>query len=174
MGTGASLGGPGTRLVVEPTGGAIECITFGDSFNNPPHGVLGGTPGSGGGQYVEGTDGKRRYFTVSGRVLIEPGEKWVGISSGGGGYGNPHERDPGRVLDDAVQGIISRETALSTFGVSLTGEGRNLKVDEEATAAERARLGSESRPRIEPTEPGTSKWASEHMRPGDEMLVNPT
>lgn len=174
MGMGASLGGPGTRLVVESTGGPIECITFGDSFNNPPHGVLGGTPGSGGGQYVEGTDGKRRYFSVSGRVLIEPGEKWVGISSGGGGYGNPLERDPVRVLDDAVQGIISRESALGVFGVSLSGEGRKLTVDEDATSAERARLGSEPRPLIEPTKPATSKWASKHMRPGDEMLVNPT
>lgn len=174
MGMGASLGGPGTRLVIEPTGGAIECITFGDSFANPPHGVLGGTPGFGGGQYVEGVDGKRRYFTVSGRMPIEPGEKWVGISSGGGGYGSPLDREPERVLDDVRQGFISREQGEEVFGVVLTGDGQSLAVDEAATADRRAVLGETPRPMISPTSPSSSNWLTDNMRPGDEMLVNPT
>src|SRR4029079_15271504 len=54
MGFGRWIGGPGTRLVVRSLAGAMECVTFGDGVANPPHGVLGGTPGHGGGAYVEG------------------------------------------------------------------------------------------------------------------------
>ncbi|MGH2542647.1 MAG: hydantoinase B/oxoprolinase family protein, partial [Ardenticatenaceae bacterium] len=36
---------------------------------------------------------------------------------GGGGYGNPFERDPGRVLDDVVNGYVSIEAAERDYGV---------------------------------------------------------
>ena len=48
---------PGRGSWCTPTGpGEMECITFGDGMANPPHGVIGGTPGCGGGAYVEDAD----------------------------------------------------------------------------------------------------------------------
>jgi N-methylhydantoinase B len=173
MGFGKSLGGPGTRLAIEPIQGPIECITFGDSFANPPHGVLGGTPGSGGGQYVEAADGSRRYFSVSGRVVVEPGEKWVGISTGGGGYGSPLERDTARVLADVRTGFVSRDAARDVFGTVIVEKDGELGVDEEQTVALRTELGAVERPMVEPTGPSSSEWLNERMRPEDQFLVNP-
>lgn len=176
MGFGATNGGPGTRLAIEPTHGAVECITFGDSFANPPHGVLGGTPGAGGGQYVEAADGRRRYFSVSGRVVIEPGERWVGASSGGGGYGNPLERDAQRVVRDVHDGFVSRAAAENVYGVVVrdAAAGGGVVLDAEATAARRAELARVERPLVDPSAPSASTWLAERQRPGDTFVANPT
>ncbi len=48
---------------------------------------------------------------------------------GGGGYGPPEERDPGRVLRDVCEGKVSSERARSIYRVAI--EGRQL--DESAT-----------------------------------------
>lgn len=176
MGFGATNGGPGTRLAIEPTHGAVECITFGDSFANPPHGVLGGTPGAGGGQYVEAADGRRRYFSVSGRVVIEPGERWVGASSGGGGYGNPLERDAQRVVRDVHDGFVSRAAAENVYGVVVrdAAAGGGVVLDAEATATRRAELARVERPLVDPSAPSASTWLAERQRPGDTFVANPT
>jgi N-methylhydantoinase B len=67
---------------------------------------------------------------------------------GGGGYGDPFQRDPGAVLEDALDEIVSVEGALRDYGVVLTGsvEDLTLAIDEEATArvrAERSELEAE-------------------------------
>jgi N-methylhydantoinase B len=41
-------------------------------------------------------------------------------SSGGGGYGDPLERDVDRVLADLTEGVITRETAERVYGVVLS------------------------------------------------------
>ena len=41
---------------------------------------------------------------------------------GGGGYGDPHERDPSLVLEDVLLGYYSVEAARKKFGVVLGGE----------------------------------------------------
>ncbi len=62
-------------------------------------------------------------------------------SPGGGGYGNPLERAPARVLRDLRDGLISRETAENTYGVVV--DRRAWTVDETATHAKRAALNAE-------------------------------
>ena len=64
------------------------------------------------------------------------------MTSGGGGYGHPRERDPALVLDDVLEGWVSRERAESEYGVVLRPGGAEgeLEIDEEATGALRARL----------------------------------
>ena len=56
---------------------------------------------------------------------------------GGAGLGDPIDRDPERVLEDFVDGYVSREMARSTYGVVIDGEGLNAEVDADATAARR-------------------------------------
>ena len=55
-------------------------------------------------------------------------------TSGGGGWGNPIERDPQAVLHDVLEGLVSTEAAEREYGVVIAG-GR---VDDEATARLRA------------------------------------
>jgi N-methylhydantoinase B len=57
--------------------------------------------------------------------------------SGAGGYGPPFERDPARVLEDALDGYVSLEQAREAYGVVI--DPRTMTVDLPAT--EKARHG---------------------------------
>ena len=61
------------------------------------------------------------------------GDCFVCVGPAGGGYGNPLKRDPGRVLDDVLDGIITRDTAERDYGVVISEAGA---VDHEATTAQ--------------------------------------
>jgi N-methylhydantoinase B len=68
-------------------------------------------------------------------------------TTGGGGWGDPLDRDPALVVRDVVWRKVSPEAALRAYGVVLTGavdadDGGPLGFDADATTAERA-----SRPR---------------------------
>jgi N-methylhydantoinase B len=55
--------------------------------------------------------------------------------AGGGGYGDPLDREPERVATDVANGLLSQERALDAYGVVVDEHGT---VDREATR--RARL----------------------------------
>lgn len=55
---------------------------------------------------------------------------------GGGGYGDPLEREPGRVLWDVVNRLVSPEMAEEVYGVVI----REARVDETATSERRAAI----------------------------------
>ncbi|WP_237447935.1 hydantoinase B/oxoprolinase family protein [Nocardioides flavescens] len=61
-------------------------------------------------------------------------------TTGGGGWGDPLQRDPELVVRDVVWRKVSPEAALSSYGVVLTGsvDDDSLSFDADATAAERA------------------------------------
>ena len=54
-------------------------------------------------------------------------------TGGGGGFGDPMQRDPEKVLSDVVDGYITAEQAKDDYGVSVSGNP--LKIDREATEA---------------------------------------
>jgi len=58
-------------------------------------------------------------------VLIE--------SAGGGGFGNPLEREPDLVRRDAELGLVSEEAARHRYGVVLTTSGGRVSVDAAGT-----------------------------------------
>ncbi len=176
MGAGESIGGAGVRLSLASKSGEMECITFGDGCSNPPHGTVGGRPGIGGGQYVEQRDnGKRRYVSASGHVRIAPNEFYVGVSTGGGGYGNPLERDAELVRRDVRDELISRETAKDIFGVVVTTDF-NPKLDVAATSEQRSKLAQCKVNLVHPTAPAADaegEWVRAQLREGDVFLNNP-
>lgn len=59
---------------------------------------------------------------------------------GGGGYGDPFERDPAAVLEDVLDELVSVEGARRDYGVALVGDvgDLSLEVDAAATAELRA------------------------------------
>ena len=63
------------------------------------------------------------------------------VTTGGGGWGDPLEREPDPVLRDVIQGKVSQHAARAEYGVVLLdgGDGADLRVDEAASAALRAR-----------------------------------
>lgn len=58
------------------------------------------------------------------------------VFAGGGGFGNPRERDPASVLEDVRNGLVSVEAAREIYGVVVSGDLRS--VDEPATDTLRA------------------------------------
>jgi len=55
--------------------------------------------------------------------------------AGGGGFWNPLERDPERMLDDVRAGYVSLEAARQDYGVVIRQRGRHFELDLEATRA---------------------------------------
>jgi N-methylhydantoinase B len=173
MGLGEWIGGPGVRFVLRPFH-EVDAIYVGDGLDNPPCGLLGGTAGAGGGTFVESRQsGRRRFFGPEVYARVGPDDLWVGVSTGGGGYGDPLARPPARVRDDVRDGLYGRETALHVFGVVLAGE--EDAVDEAATEAARRRLAGArgELPLWLPGEPAASSWRTRTMRDGDEIALVP-
>ena len=70
-------------------------------------------------------------------ITLQPDETVLSHTSGGGGYGPPHERPPKKVAHDLAEGWISRERAAEAYGVLADDDGA---VDEAATAKRRKAL----------------------------------
>jgi N-methylhydantoinase B len=89
-----------------------------------------------------GRDGSLTALPACYGVALEPGEFVVSHSAGGGGYGPPFERDPGRVLHDLREGWITAVRARSVYGVVTTGDAADdtLAVDAAATQSLRSQM----------------------------------
>ena len=171
MGLGEYIGGSGVRFSLQPLYGPMENIYNSDGLRNPPFGALGATPGAGGGSYIEEhSTMQRRFLPAEVHVEVSPDESWAGISSGGGGYGNPLDRPIEQVCKDVRDGLYTAERAHEIYGVVLVGE-LDPVIDEPATEEARrliARLQKdEGVPLTLPNRPGASTWLEDNMRPGD-------
>jgi N-methylhydantoinase B len=102
----------------------------------PAFGVLGGMSGFPVGAWID-RDGEIEDFDSPGKISGHHVEERAMVmirSAGGGGYGDPLERDPERVAVDVEEGYVSEQAARQLYGVVLRPDG---SVD--ATASERAR-----------------------------------
>jgi N-methylhydantoinase B len=68
---------------------------------------------------------------------LVPGDRMTFMLSGGGGYGDPLDRDPNRVLDDVLAGLVSIEKAFEDYGVVI--DPQTLEINVPATTAQRTR-----------------------------------
>ena len=98
----------------------------------PPWGVAGGKAARPGNVAVNGVPVPERAI----EVILKPGDRLTVTMNGGGGYGDPFERDPENVLGDWVDGYVSLEAARTEYGVAIDPASR--AIDEAATAALRA------------------------------------
>jgi len=103
----------------------------------PVKGVAGGGDGSPNRWTFDPDTAHEREETGLGYLVpLEPEHCWA-FQLGGGGWGDPLERDPGAVLDDVLDGYVSAEGARRDYGVVLRADG--CAIDREGTEAERAR-----------------------------------
>ncbi len=78
------------------------------------------------------TAGDTSFHRDDAARTLTPADTSLRVSSGGGGgWGEPFERDPQRVLEDVLEGYVSRESAREAYGVCLNDAG--TVVDIEAT-----------------------------------------
>jgi N-methylhydantoinase B len=62
------------------------------------------------------------------------------VTTGGGGWGDPLEREPERVLRDVVQAKVSVEAARTAYGVVIVDHAGEPAVDEAATVKLRTEM----------------------------------
>jgi N-methylhydantoinase B len=77
-----------------------------------------------------------------GEVTLHRGETVLSYTAAGGGYGDPLDREPERVLRDLAEGWITAERAHDVYGVVVDERG---ELDAEATRTRRAARGADSR-----------------------------
>ena len=120
----------------------MQAFYFADFAIDPAEGVLGGGAGALAGARKVEADGTETELEPIGDTELEPGEWIVGLESGGGGYGDPLERDPEAVRHDVLEGWVSRERAEADYGVIFDGEAsdESLAVNVAQTSARREAL----------------------------------
>jgi N-methylhydantoinase B len=102
----------------------------------PAFGVLGGMSGFPVGAWID-RDGEIEDFDSPGKISGHHVEERAMVmirSAGGGGYGDPLERDPERVAVDVEEGYVSEQAARQLYGVVLRPDG-----SADAAASDRAR-----------------------------------
>jgi N-methylhydantoinase B len=72
--------------------------------------------------------------------LLQTGDVLVNNTGGGGGYGNPFDREPERVARDVRNGFVSVEGAARGYGVAVDPD--TFEVDTAATERLRATAGN--------------------------------
>jgi N-methylhydantoinase B len=87
-------------------------------------------------------DGTREPLEPIASVLLAAGELLGHELSGGGGYGDPLDREPALVRDDVLAQFVSLERARDVYGVVFAGSALDdsLAVDETGTRRRRDEL----------------------------------
>ena len=105
----------------------------------PPWGIAGGTAGEPGGNLLK-LPGEKAFKWITGANVPVPLNSLAIVrTGGGGGWGDPLQRDAALVAADAAEGLISRRAAQELYGVVLRG---SMSLDESATQRLRDRLRS--------------------------------
>ncbi len=93
---------------------------------HPPEGLFGGKPGAKAQFLVNGMPGN-----PFGLTQLKPGDVVTIVAAGGGGYGNPLERDPEMVERDVLEGYVSLDKAGEDYRVVI--DPNTMTVDQDAT-----------------------------------------
>lgn len=110
-----------------------------DRWFTVPWGVNGGEPGARARKILEKADGTSQVVGNKVEDLeVEAGDRLHFITWGGGGWGDPLERDPALVALEVEQGLVTAEGA-RRYGVVL----KDGQVDASATEALRAKIRAE-------------------------------
>jgi N-methylhydantoinase B len=139
-GPGAHRGGLGIRREHRILGHDAEVSVLGNRVRVAPWGLEGGGEGARAGYEVI-RDGSEEpaplapeFGSKAAAVPLRAGDVVVQLTAGGGGWGDPRERDPEAVARDVRGGYVSRAAAEREYGVVIAADGT---VDEAATAARR-------------------------------------
>jgi N-methylhydantoinase B len=138
-GDGAFRGGLGLRREIRLLAPESVLSVLSDKNVIPPYGVRTGYSGAPNRFTVIRQGAEIQPSVLPGKVsgfrLVED-DIVVMRTAGGGGYGDPLDRDPRRVLADVRFGYVSSRKAHAVYGVVLSADG----VDEASTAALRRRM----------------------------------
>jgi len=137
-GAGKHRGGNGLRIgyrFLEPG----EISIHDDRWLTYPWGANGGEPGARSRKLLQRANGTEELLPSKiDHVKVEAGDLLIADTWGGGGWGDPLERDAKLVAFDVVAGLVTVEGA-KRYGVIVDADG---KIDEAATASLRKQMAS--------------------------------
>ena len=139
-GAGKNRGGSGTCWEVEPLDAPMTLITFGEGRRIPAMGAAGAKStmiAQKVGRLELTRNGGVEIITNNVIETIQPGQRAANRNPGGGGFGNPFQRDVQKVVEDVRNGLVSLDGARLDYGVVITDRD-TLTVDTAATAKLRA------------------------------------
>ena len=160
-GPGKWRGCPGTLYIKELCAPA-QIYTYVVGMKYPMPGIAGGKPGAPNQLKLRcGSPHEHVVEFTAFYVDHQPGERYAYRYGGGGGWGDPLEREPQKVLDDVLDEYVSVDGARRDYGVVLTGslEDLTLAIDREATEQLRAEMGR-----------GTTDAQTADNRPGESVV----
>ena len=138
-GAGRYRGGTGSIKTFVLTRGTAKLTALGDREKFSPWGIFGGQEAANQGLVMNyGEESEQNLTLKANSYPIKAGDKITIFASGGGGYGDPLERNMDEVLEDYRQGYISKERASSAYYVAITDDE---KIDAEKTKALRDSIG---------------------------------
>lgn len=138
-GLGDRRGGLGFRREIRILGHEASLTVLSDRNVLPPYGVLGGGPGAPNRFSVRRGDVETVPGAIPGKIANHPlkeDDLVVSESSGGGGFGDPLDRNIAALEADLRQGYITKTHAEQSYGAVFTG----LAIDHDATAVHRQTL----------------------------------
>jgi N-methylhydantoinase B len=121
----------------------LDCLTMSGNADGERFGSVGLLGGKGGTKTKLEIErkGKRTPFRTFDLTYLEPGDTLVSYSGGGGGVGDPLDREVEKVRWDALNEYISIQAARDVYGVVM--DPKTFEVDDDATKALRAKLKEE-------------------------------
>jgi N-methylhydantoinase B len=132
-GAGRHRGGLATEMeVLLLTDGRVKAIF--DRSKYPPWGLFGGKDGAPSCAHIVKPGEQPQQYTKASGVPVPAGTRLIGTNNGGGGYGDPFDRDLCAIERDLAQGYISEEVAIRDYGVVFAADG---EIDAAATETHR-------------------------------------
>jgi N-methylhydantoinase B len=134
-GPGRTRGGLGAEMVVQALS-PFSLTTRIDRMHCKPWGLEGGGEAAGNSIGIR-RNGRWEMDLPNAKIFnvrLNRGDAYMMQSGGGGGFGDPLERDPELVAEDVREGYVTRAVAQNTYGVVLTAAG---EVDAVATRLRR-------------------------------------
>lgn len=131
-GGGQWRGGLGVRYRWRVQADDIACATYGSGFmpETAPVGLLGGRPGIVQRLTLTRGDAEPVEIDTNSFYTLNEGDVFEVISSGGGGFGDPHRRDAELVLRDVREGVVSVDAARTVYGVDIDPDTLEIRRDE--------------------------------------------
>jgi N-methylhydantoinase B len=150
-GAGKWRGGLGAVLRWRVDSAEVQCVTVGSGMleETRAFGLFGAHPGSLPTMQITSRDASKQELGVNRFYDVARDDVFELHSQGGGGFGDPLERAPEQVRQDVVAGYVTAESAWLDYGVALDAGNGEPRINQQATAQERARRSAiEVEPRV--------------------------
>jgi N-methylhydantoinase B len=147
-GAGTFRAGGGNQFAFRPHGvDTLHGVTFGTRRWMPLQGFAGGRPGACNEFVIHRADGTDKMIDVStSGEMIHEGDWYEVRLAGGGGFGDPFDRDPAMVERDVRRERLTAEEARSAYGVIIGDPASTDRLRDEMRQARLARATPAPKP----------------------------